>query len=78
MYPLHKHPKSKPYMTLVNIWKKFDYFLSIFARISMFKHFRDNWAYAEPIFFRGNWNFLMFSLVLLVGFLDGFSKSDYL
>jgi hypothetical protein len=26
-------------------------FPSIFARISMFEHFRGDWAYAEPIFF---------------------------
>ncbi len=29
--------------------RKIDYFLSIFASISMFEHFRDDWACAEPI-----------------------------
>ncbi len=27
------------------------FFPSIFARISMFEHFRGDWAYAEPNFF---------------------------
>ncbi len=31
--------------------KKFASFPSIFARISMFEHFRSDWAYAEPNFF---------------------------
>ncbi len=37
-------------MTLVNIRKKIWIFISIFARISIFEHFRGDWAYAEPIF----------------------------
>jgi hypothetical protein len=31
--------------------KNFASFPSIFARISMFEHFRGDWAYAEPNFF---------------------------
>jgi hypothetical protein len=37
-------PKSKPYMTLVNIFKKFESFILIFPE------FRGDWANAEPIF----------------------------
>ncbi len=57
--------------------KNFASFPSIFARISMFEHFRGDWAYAEPNFF---WEiskkfFLkIFTLVLLDRFLDVFSK----
>ncbi len=57
--------------------KIFASFPSIFARISMFEHFRGDWAYAEPNFF---WEISkiffpkIFTLVLLDGFLDGFSK----
>jgi hypothetical protein len=55
----------------------FAFFPSIFARISMFEHFRGDWAYAEPNFFdelSQNFFFKIFSLVLLDGFLDGFWK----
>ncbi len=38
-------------MPLVNFQKKIDSFPSIFARISMFEHFRGDWAYAGPNFF---------------------------
>ncbi len=38
-------------MPLVNFWKKFASFPSIFARISKFEHFRGDWAYAEPNLF---------------------------
>ncbi len=64
-------PKSKPYMALVN-------FPLIFARILMFEHFRVDWAYTETKFFdklyQKKFFFKMFTLVLLDGFLDGFSK----
>ncbi len=56
---------------------KFSSFPSIFARISMFEHFRGDWAYAEPNFFweiSKNFFFKIFTLVLLDRFLDGFSK----
>jgi|LakMenEpi03Aug12_release.lakeMendotaPanAssembly.Ray.scaffolds.fasta_scaffold540241_1 hypothetical protein len=46
-------------MTLVNIRTNFDFFLSIFARISLFEHFRSDWAYAEPfLLLLGIWKFL--------------------
>jgi hypothetical protein len=38
-------------MALLNFRKKFDSFLLIFARISLFEHFRGDWAYAEPNYF---------------------------
>ncbi len=38
-------------MPCVIVEKNFASFPSIFARISMFEHFRGDWAYAEPIFF---------------------------
>jgi hypothetical protein len=38
-------------MLFVNFKKKFAFFPSIFARISMFEHFRGDVAYAEPNFF---------------------------
>ncbi len=43
----------------------------------MFEHFRGDWAYAEPHFFNElskNFIFKIFTLVLLVGFLDVFGK----
>ncbi len=71
-------PKSNPYMPFVNFRKNFDSFPLIFARISMFQHFRSDWAYAEPNFFweitKNIFFFKIFTLVLLGGFLDGFSK----
>ncbi len=58
--------------------KKFASFPLIFALISMFEHFRDDWAYAEPNFFYMSYpkNIFVkiFTLVLLDGFLDGFWK----
>ncbi len=36
--------------TLISLVYKF--LLDIFARISKFEHFRGDWAYVEPIFFR--------------------------
>ncbi len=51
---------------------------SIHARISMFEHFRGDWAYGEPNFFFDELSkkilFKIFTLVLLGGFLDGFWK----
>ncbi len=44
-------PKSKHYVAFVNFWKFFWFFSFDFARISMFEHFRDDWAYAEPNYF---------------------------
>ncbi len=71
-------PKSNPSMPSVNFRKKIRFFSSIFARISMFEHFRGDWAYAEPNIFDDlskNFFFLkIFTLVLLDGFLDGFWK----
>ncbi len=70
-------PKSNPYMPFVNFRKNFASFPSIFARISMFEHFRVDWAYAEPNFFweiSENFFFIIFTLVLSDRFLDGFSK----
>jgi len=54
--------------------QNFASFPSIFARISMFEHFRDDWAYAEPNFFESYPKFFIkvFTLVLLDRFLDGF------
>ncbi len=65
-------PTSKLYMPLVNFQKNFDSFPTIFARISIFENFRGDWAYAEPNFF-GELS-KIFTLVLLDGFLYGFSK----
>ncbi len=82
----HKHeiilnfflPKSNPYMPFVNFRKtKFASFPSIFARISIFEHFRGDWAYAEQNFFweiSKHFIFKIFTLVLSDRFLDGFSK----
>ncbi len=67
-------PKSNP---LEILEKNFASFPSIFARISMFERFRDDWAYAEPNFFweiSKKFFFQIFALVLLDRFLDGFSK----
>jgi hypothetical protein len=65
-------------MTLANIRKKIESFISIFARISVFEHFRGDWAYEEPIFLlRGIYKkFLckMLTMALLDGILGGFSK----
>ncbi len=64
-------------MPFVNFRKKIASFPLIFARISMFEHFRGDWAYAEPNFFdelSKIFFFKIFTLVLLDGFLDGFSK----
>jgi hypothetical protein len=57
-------------MPLANFWrKKIAYFPSIFARISMFKHFRCDWAYAEPnIFGEQSKNFCTkFIICILIG-----------
>ncbi len=69
-------PKSKPYMTLVNIREKnFAYFLSIFIRIrssnisAMTEHTQNKFFCCEVCEF-----FLMFTLVLLNRFLDGISE----
>ncbi len=70
-------PKSNPYMLFVNFRKNFASFPSIFARISMFEHFRGDWAYTEPNFFERYPKIFFlkfFTLVLLDRFLDGFSK----
>ncbi len=56
---VHKHeinfnffwPKSKHCMAFVNFWKKVWFFSFDFARILMFEHFRDDWAYAELNYF---------------------------
>ncbi len=68
-------------MPFVNFRKNFSSFPSIFARILMFKHFRGDWAYAEPNFFweipKKNFFFKIFTLVLLDRFLDGFSKFGF-
>jgi hypothetical protein len=41
-------PKSNPYMPFRKIFEKnFAYFPSIFARISMFEHFRGDWAFGQ-------------------------------
>ncbi len=65
-------------MPFVNLALAFASFPSIFARISMFEHFRGDWAYAEPIFFWAISNkfffFKIFTLILLDRFLDGFWK----
>jgi hypothetical protein len=47
-------PKSKPYMTLVNIREKFRFFSFDFSGISIFEYFRDDWASAEPSFIARN------------------------
>ncbi len=68
-------PKSNPYMPFVNLRKKFRFFS--FDFISMFEHFRGDWAYAEPNFFDDlsrNFFFKIFTLVQLDGFLDGYWK----
>ncbi len=55
--------------------KNFASFPSIFARISMFEHFRGDWADAEPNFFleiSKIFFFKIFTLVLLDRFLGGF------
>jgi hypothetical protein len=54
-------------------------FPSIFAKISMFEHFRGDWAYAEPNFLDElSKNFfslnLHFGSITVDGFLDGFWK----
>ncbi len=81
---VHKHeiilifflPKSNPYMPLEIFEKNFASYPSIFARISKFEHFRCDLAYAEPNFFGEipQSFFLKFTLVLLDGFINGFSK----
>jgi hypothetical protein len=57
---VHKHEiilkffwlKSKPFMLLVNNFQTNFWFFSLdFARISMFEHFCDDWAYEKPNFF---------------------------
>ncbi len=62
-------------MPFVNFRKNFASFPSIFARISLFEHFRGDWA--APNFFIEIFKtffFQIFTLVLLDGFIDGFSK----
>ncbi len=56
--------------------KNFASYPSSFARISKFEHFRGDWAYAEPNFFGEipQSFFFKFTLVLLDGFINGFSK----
>ncbi len=60
-------------MFFVYFQKKFRFF----RQISMFEHFRGDWAYAEPNIFDELFKkffFKIFTLVLLDGFLDGFWK----
>ncbi len=65
-------------MPFVNFRTNFASFPSIFARILMFEHFRGDCSYAELKFFlRVNQKKFfpkIFTLVLLDGFLDSFSK----
>ncbi len=78
---IYNKPKKNKFETLPYIKvNKHESFPSIFARISMFEHFRGDWADEEPNFF---WEIskkifffqnLHFFLVLLDRFLDGFSK----
>ncbi len=49
-------------MFLVNFEKKFDSFPSSFARILMFKHFRGDWAYGNPIFLVSYQKFFFFKI----------------
>ncbi len=58
------------------IFCTFRFFSFDFARISMFEHFRGDWAYAESNFDELSKKCFpkIFTLVLLDGFLDGFSK----
>jgi len=62
-------PKSKSYMTLVKIRKKFDSFPSLFARISMFKRTEH---LQNQCFCKVSKN--MFNLVVLDAILGGFLK----
>jgi hypothetical protein len=52
----------------------FDSFLSIFPRISMFEHFRGTEHTQNQFFVERFLNFFMFTMVLLDGILDDFSK----
>ena len=71
-------PKSNPYMPFVNFGKQIRFFSFDFHQNFDVEHFRGDWAYAEPNFFweisKKFFSFKIFTMVLLDGFLDGFSK----
>ncbi len=69
-------PKSNPYMPLVNFWTKFRFFSFDFRQnfeVGTFSRWL-NRAYAEPFFWRDIQKKFFPESLLLVGFLNGFSK----